>query len=65
MNDSEKAQLEALEQVLDLTDESDWNMVHATVRDYVAEGKLSKDGEQAYKVMVEKKLMERTSSVAI
>lgn len=51
--------LKALEQVLDLTDESDWHLIHDTVREYVAEGKLSVDGEQAYKEMVDKKINER------
>ena len=57
MNDTDT--LKALEQVLDLTDESDWHLVHNTVRKYVSEGKLSADGEKAYKEMVDKKLTER------
>jgi hypothetical protein len=59
MNDNDKEQLAALEHILDMTDESDWHLMHATVRNYVAEGKLSKDGEQSYKALVDKKLLER------
>ena len=62
MTEDDKAQLAAIEQVLDLTHESDWHMMHATVRKYVAEGKLSPEGEQAYKALVDRKLDERKAA---
>ena len=55
----DKEELAALEQILDLTSESDWHLIHMTVRSHVAQGKLSLEGERAYKVLVDKKLMER------
>ena len=55
MNDDD-AIIEALDNILGLTSESDWPLIHNTVRQYVAEGKLSKDGESRYKEMVDKKL---------
>lgn len=51
--------LAALEYLLDLTDESDWPLIHNTVRNDVAAGKLSAADERAYAAMVDKKLGER------
>lgn len=51
--------LTALEQLLDLTDESDWHLIHNTVRRDVAAGKISAADERAYAEMVDKKLSER------
>lgn len=42
-----------------MTDESDWPLIHSTVRRDVAAGKLSAADEQAYAAMVDKKLGER------
>jgi len=51
---SDEEVLEALKTILDLTDESDWHLIHDTVRKYVAEGKFTKEGEAQYKAMVDK-----------
>ena len=51
--------IKALKQVLDLTDEDDWHLVHLTVRKYVAGGRISAETEQAYKAMVDKMRGER------
>lgn len=53
MTNGESSKLEALRQLLDLTDESDWHLFHATVRQDVRDGKLSATFEQAYKSMVD------------
>ena len=51
--------LEALRQLLALTDRSDWHLIHHTVRDAVEAGMISKDTEIAYKEMVDEKLRKR------
>lgn len=56
MTEDEKT---ALEQLLDLTDESDWPLVHMTVRGDVQAGKYGRAFEEAYKDLVDKKLSER------
>lgn len=55
--------LAALERLLDLTDESDWPLIHSTVRSDVAAGKLSAADERAYAAMVDKKLGERDEAL--
>ena len=62
MNEKDKAQLDAIESVLDLTGEDDWHLIHNTVREYVAEGLLSREAERIYKNMLDKKLQERKPS---
>lgn len=52
---AERLALLALEQLLDLTDESDWPMVHATVRKDVAVQKYGPKFEAAYQALVESK----------
>jgi hypothetical protein len=52
-------QLEALSNILDLTNEDDWHLVHATVRKDVAAGILSAASEQEYQAMVAEKLEAR------
>ncbi len=53
------AVLTAFEYILKMTDESDWNMIHNTVRDRVKEGRMSKELEKEYKIMVDNKLKEQ------
>ena len=57
--DKEAENLIALKFILNLTDESDWHLIHNTARKYVAEGKLSKEGERKYKDMVNEMLKQR------
>ncbi len=59
MTDAENLALSALEQVLDLTDEADWPLIHATVRKDLAAGKYGREFEAAYVAMVDKKLAMR------
>lgn len=56
-------QLTALGRLLDLTDESDWHLIHNTVRRDVAMGKLSAADERAYAEMVDKRLGERDEAL--
>jgi len=48
----------ALKLVLSRTDERDWYLIHNTVRKYVAEGKLSEEGEKKYKDMVDEMIQQ-------
>lgn len=48
--------IEALEYILNLTNQSDWYLLHNTVRTCVREGKITKDEEQIYKDIVDKKI---------
>ena len=59
MNSDETIALAALEQFLDLTDQCDWRLLHATVRHDVAARKYGRDFEKAYSALVDKKLGER------
>jgi hypothetical protein len=55
----DKARLIALEYILDNIESSDFNLIHNTVRNDVASGKMNKQTEGAYKKLVDKKLKER------
>jgi hypothetical protein len=59
MTEDEKTTLAALEQLLDLTDPSDWPLVHMTVRGDVEAGTCGRDFEAAYKALVDRKLAEQ------
>lgn len=59
MRKEESAALLALGQLLDLTDESDWPLIHSTVREDVARGKYPSEFEKSYQRIVEQKLIER------
>lgn len=59
INENEGLALAVLDQLLELTDESDWPLVHMTVRDDVRAGKYGQDFERAYKALVDKKMAER------
>ena len=59
MNENEVMALAEMEQFLELTDESDWPLVHMTVRGDVQYGKYGREFEQAYKELVDNKLSER------
>lgn len=59
MKESEKQALLALDQLLDLTNEDDWPMIHDSVRDDVANLKYGSAFEAAYKDLVNSKLKER------
>lgn len=59
MTEDDKTALDALEELLDLTDPSDWHLLHMTVRGDVAAGKYGRDFEAAYRDMVDRKLAER------
>ena len=50
---SDEEALMALGHILSMVDKSDFHLIHNTVRGYVAEGKLSKEGERAYAAMVD------------
>ena len=51
--------LSALKYVLLMTDEDDWPLIHATVRNEVNNGEISKEEEQQYSQMVDDMLLER------
>ncbi len=55
MKRTEQVKLRALTQLLDLTGQEDWHLVHATVREDVARGELSKTFEEAYSSLVKEK----------
>lgn len=59
MKECEKQALIALDQLLDLTNENDWPMIHDAVRDDVANLKYGSAFEAAYKDLVNSKLKER------
>ncbi len=59
MKESEKQALLALDQLLDLTNEDDWPMIHTTVRFDVKNLKYGSEFEAAYKDLVSSKLKER------
>ena len=56
LTDDERMQLSALEQLLDMTGETDWHLFHNTVREKVAAGVLSREFEQWYATMVDRKV---------
>lgn len=58
MTQDETNALDALNQLLDLTDSDDWHMVHATVAEDVRVGKYGRDFEAKYRALVDKKLSE-------
>lgn len=55
----EKDTLQALEKFLDLTDMSDWHMLHAVVAQDVKSGKYHKDFGLRYQALVDSKILER------
>jgi len=56
MTENEKTSLAALSELLDMIDQSDYPLVHSTVRKGVASGEYSKEFEAAYSALVEFKL---------
>lgn len=56
MTETETGALSALSELLDLTDVSDWRLIHATVREDVGTGRFSPEFEKAYKGLVDAKL---------
>lgn len=57
ISENEKETLAALNWFLDMTDQSDWHLLHADVRRDVISGKYSGELEVAYKELVDCKLM--------
>lgn len=55
MTDQENQALDALSELLEMTDASDWHLLHQTVRTDVASGKYTREFETAYKAMVNAK----------
>jgi hypothetical protein len=55
----DETKLAALTQLLDMTNECDWPLLHGTVRAQVQAGTLAKEVEQSYREMVDRKLAER------
>jgi len=51
--------LASLRYVLDMTDCSDWHLIHNTARKYVQDGILSKSGEIMYSEIVDNMLKVR------
>jgi hypothetical protein len=62
VNDDEKMVLVALEKLLDLTDSTDWPLVHAAVRNDISAGRYGREFEAAYGAMVGEKLAMRDAS---
>lgn len=58
MTDQENQALDALSELLEMMDVSDWHLVHQTVRQDVSVGKCTREFEAAYKAMVDSKLNE-------
>lgn len=59
MKAAEAEALQALGSFLDLTDESDWPMIHSVVREDVVQGEYTVNFERAYRKMVDQKLEAR------
>ena len=53
MSEEEQGALEALRELMTMTDESDWHLFHMNIRVGVEQGEYSKEFEAAYKAMVD------------
>jgi len=61
MNDDENAALAALQQLLDMTDATDWPLVHRTVAEDITSGRFGAEFETAYRALVDKKRLAKES----
>ena len=59
LSEDEQKTLDSLNELLDMVDTEDWNLFHRAFARKVASGEYSKDLEQSYKQLVDKKLAER------
>lgn len=59
MNENDEQSLAAMRQLLEMTDMSDWHLLHNTMRERVRQGELSRDFEAKYKAMVDQMADER------
>lgn len=57
--ENDKIMLIAIEYLLEMTDESDWHLFHATVRRKIQSGENSREFEKVYQELVDKKLRDR------